>query len=201
MPTVLMSVRLSPGLAAVLDQVAAHLERSPSQIVEALLRESETHRDKILKAPIAGPFSQKMNLRLSPEAVARLRTLTMPGGESTSRIEPSTFVRFMLAHFLSPEALRSAFPDAPELIAQVEKLAQQGEMIRTARPTKVLLGPVPGPPGGVLLLLAIVLLPLLVLGVMALLEWVNRRRTETPGKLAGGEDDSRERSPEAGTST
>ncbi|MFI5339683.1 MAG: hypothetical protein ACHQ7N_07585 [Candidatus Methylomirabilales bacterium] len=200
MPTILMSVRLSPRLAAALDHLAAHLGHSPSEIVETLLGQSEAHRDTILRGPVAGPFSEKINLRLHPEAMTRLRALAAGASGGTPSTEPSTFVRLMLGHFLAPETLRADFPQVADRLAQDEALEAEDQGGRTGRPTEVFLGPVPGPQGVFLFLLVTVGLPLLILGIIALVDWLQRRRTETREKLAGGEDTPREPAPGTGTS-
>ena len=76
MANVLVLIRLSPQFAAALDRATEYLDLSPSQLVEMLLKRSEPYQKELLRAPLEGPFPEKINLRLSPEVMHLLRRLT-----------------------------------------------------------------------------------------------------------------------------
>jgi hypothetical protein len=95
MPNILVSVRLSSELAAMLEQAVKHLECSPSGLVEALLERGEARRKEILRAVPQGPFTEKRNFRLPPEAVRRLGQLA---GDTA---DASASIRRVLVYFLS----------------------------------------------------------------------------------------------------
>lgn len=168
MPNVLVSVRLSPRLAAMVDRAVGQLECSPSSLVEALLERSETRRDEILKLVPPGPFTEKRNLRLTPDAVNRLSRLA---GDT---VEASVFIRQVFAYFSSIPEWTPLFGDngrstpyhRPGTASSSGKRAWT-----TQRPQGVL----QGHPLAALLLLLMLLLPLLVMAVKALIGWLQHR--------------------------
>lgn len=170
MANTMISVRLSPSLAAALDRAAERLDCSPSHLVEVLLRGSEAHHKSILEFPLKGPFPEKVNLRMSPEAMHNLRGLTgdtkVRSGEFVYGIAPSYFMRSMLAYFFfsSPEALQTVFPNVAGEQEWARLLEDQEEDIprrpQSSRETA------PGDPRIVLLILLLPLLVLLIIGIV-----------------------------------
>ncbi len=167
----LLSVRLSPRLAAILDRATEHLDCSPSQLVEMLLRRSGTYQDELLKTSLQGPFTEKRNLRLRPEAIQQLRRLTRyrktPSEEPVYDIEPSVYIRSVLAYFFSrPQAFQSVVPNAPRAEEWARVLEEEERMLRARQTPRVAR---PGEPRvGILILLAI--LALLIIGIADLLK-------------------------------
>ncbi len=169
MANILLSVRLSPPLAAALDRATQHLNCSPSQLVEVLLKRSESYQKELLGAALEGPFPEKINLRLSPEAMEQLRRLTgyseVRAGEFVYGIEPSVYIRSALGYFLStPEALQAVFPNGPGRHEWARLLEDQEEHIR--RQAQVSSEATPGDPRIVLLILLLPLLVLLIIGIV-----------------------------------
>lgn len=179
MATVLVSVRLSPELAAAVDRAARRLEGTPSGLVEALLDRSEPRREEILKAAPPGPFTEKRNLRLSPETLDRVRRLA---GDTT---EPSVFIRQVLAYFFSvPDWARLLLGDngrSPAHDTRGTASSSRRDGHRAAPPPP---GIAPGHPLVAFLVLFVLLLPLLVTAVEALIRWLRRRRAR-PGAPPG----------------
>jgi|GEM_PF-5444655 len=165
-----LSVRLSARLAAILDRATEHLDCSPSQLVEMLLRGSETYKDELLKIPVQGPFPEKRNLRLRPEAIQQLRRLTIyredPSGGPVYDIERSTYVRSVLAYFFStPQAFQSVLPNAPR-VEEWTRVFEEEEQIHGATRAPRIARPSDPRIGIILILLAI--LALLFLGIVDL---------------------------------
>ncbi len=136
MANISLSVRLSPRLAAILDRASEHLDCSPSQLVEMLLRGSGTYQGELLKTHVQGPFTEKRNLRLSPEAIQQLRRLTgyreTPAGQPVYDVERSIYIRSMLAYFFStPKAFQSVVPNAPP-VEQWTRVLEDERRIRPA---------------------------------------------------------------------
>ena len=171
MATVLVSVRLSPALAAALDRAGGRLECSPSRLVEALLERSEPRREDILKVAPPGPFSEKRNLRLSPQAMEQLTRLV---GDA---IEPSVFIRYLLADLFSSPERAWLFEDQGPDTARPKAERPTGRVSRVPpRVTRTVPVPRGHPLVAFLVLLFILLLPLLVEGLHALITWLNDRR-------------------------
>ena len=169
MASVLISVRLSPGLAGALDRATEYLDLSPSQLVEVLLKRSGAYQKEFLKVPLKGPFPEKINLRLSPEAMDQLRRLTgyreLRPGEFVYGIERGVYIRSLIAYFFAtPKALQTVFPNAPEVEQWARLLEDQEEDIprrpQSSRETA------PGDPRIVLLILLLPLLVLLIIGIV-----------------------------------
>jgi len=169
----LLSVRLSPRLAAILDRATEHLDCSPSQLVEMLLRRSGTYQDELLKTSLQGPFTEKRNLRLRPEAIQQLRRLTRyrktPSGEPVYDIEPSIYIRSVLAYFFSrPQAFQSIVPNAPRAEEWARILVEEEErMFRTRQTPRIAR---PGNPRVGILILILPFLVLLTIGILDLLK-------------------------------
>lgn len=212
MANILVSVRLSSRLAKALDRAADYLECTPSQLVEALLRASEAHHKAILDVPVEGPFAQKRNLRLSPEAMTQLRRLAgyrhVHAGEFVFAIEHSVYVRSMLAYFFSsPRAFQAVLPNALPgeewarlLEEDKEQIPKTSKCPRAAHPR--------GSWIGILLLSAVLIL--LLFEILDLVKQPMPRNAPPPkkpspsptggqGRLAGDEDHRPERSSEEGT--
>ncbi|MCZ6479865.1 MAG: hypothetical protein ACE1Z6_05765 [Candidatus Methylomirabilales bacterium] len=169
MPNILFSVRLSPRLAAVLDRASDYLDCSPSQLVETLLRRSGTYQDELLKIPVQGPFTEKRNLRLRPEAIQQLRRLTRyrktPSGEPVYDIEPSVYIRSVIAYFFSrPQAFQSVVPNAPRAEEWARVLEEEERMLRARQTPRVAL------PGEQRVGILIFILPFLVLLIIGILD-------------------------------
>ena len=72
----LFSVRLPRDLAEALDRIAEHAGQSRSDVVEMLIKGLDSEdRDMVLKATVAGAPTEKRNLRLSTDALTRLKQL------------------------------------------------------------------------------------------------------------------------------
>ncbi len=107
MATTLFSVRLSLWLDGALNQLTKWIGRSPSRLVEDLLESSEIEPSKITQVEDEESLTEKINLRLSPEAMERLRQLARGAG-----IEPSVFIRLMLIYLIEDyEVFDSVYPD------------------------------------------------------------------------------------------
>ena len=168
MANILLSVRLSPRLAAVLDRVTDHLDCSPSQLVEMLLRGSGAYQEELLKTPVQGPFTEKRNLRLRPETIQQMRRLTrcrdLPSGGSVYDLEPSVYIRSVLVYFFSkPQAFQSLVPNAPRAEEWARILEEEERMLRARQTPRV--AP-PGDPSVGILILLLPLLILLIIGIM-----------------------------------
>ncbi len=169
MANILLSVRLSPRLSAILDRVTQHLDCSPSQLVEMLLRGSGTYREELLEIHVQGPLTEKRNLRLSPEAIQQLRRLTgcreLPSGGSVYDVEPSVYIRSLLGYFFSkPQAFQSVVPNAPRaeewtrVLEEEERILRAAQIPRAARPGDSRVG------------IFILLLPFLVLLIIGIVD-------------------------------
>ncbi len=180
------SIRLSPRLAVALDRVAEHLNCSPSQMAEALLRRSDAHQKEILAVSLPGPFPEKRNIRLTPET----RNLLRQVGDG---IEPAAYVRQVLGYFLTNlDVLRATFPTLRALSDEdlAPEPAPGEERGRIARGTPIRAGPAPGAFWGLVLLVGVmVAIPLLLYGVIILIEWLNDRRMKGRAKQAEDKDD------------
>ncbi len=214
MASVLISVRLSPGLAGALDRATEYLDLSPSQLVGGLLQGGEPYHEEFLKVQVEGPFSEKRHLRLSPEAMHELRRLTryrrVHAGEFVHSIKPSVLIRSMLAYFFSsPEAFQAVVPNAPRG-EEWARLYEEDEAQIPRTSTFPRAAPPWGSWVGILLLLAI--LVLLLFEILDLVKQPKRReapppRTPSPsppprggqGRLAGDEEDRPEQSSEEET--
>ncbi len=164
-----LSVRLSPRLAAILDRATEHLDCSPSQLVEMLLRGIGTYQDELLKTSLQGPFTEKRNLRLNPEAIQQLGRLTGyredPSGKPFYDVERSTYIRSMLSYFFSkPQAFQSVVPNAPRAEEWTHILVEEEEgMLRTRQTPRVAR---PGNPRVGILILILPFLVLLIIGIL-----------------------------------
>src|SRR2546428_9190666 len=91
----LFSVRLPLDLAEALDRIAAHAGQSRSDVVETLIKNLDSEdRDKILKTTVASAPTEKRNLRLSTDALTRLKQLA-------GDLELADFLRRMLTCVVS----------------------------------------------------------------------------------------------------
>lgn len=183
MPTVLMSVRLSPELAAMVDRASERLECSPSGLVEALLERSEPRREDIVQWAAQGPLTEKRNLRLAPEAVRRLDDL------AGTTIEPSGFIRQTLGYFLSTPEWHPLLADTGNGDTGAEpKPASGSRRSRGATPRQVHGQPQSSLLAGLASFFLALLLPLVILAVQGLTGWL--RRPGEPGTHTAPEDDS-----------
>src|SRR5262245_50054183 len=120
------SVRFPPALAYALDTLAARLGHSRSDFVERILRDLDAEdREAIAKTALAAAPTEKRNLRLSGEALARLTELAGDG-------EASDFLRRMIAYVVAsaPAELlqESASPakDPPSRYAHIDETGEFG---------------------------------------------------------------------------
>ncbi len=170
MANVLVSIRLSPRLDATLARATEHLDCSPSELVEMLLRGSGAYQGELLKTHVQGPFTEKRNLRLSPEAIQQLRRLTGyredPSGKSVYDVERSTYIRSMLLYFFSkPQAFQSVVPNAPRAEEWARILVEEEEgMLRTRQTPRV------ARPGNPRVGILIILLPFLILLIIGIVD-------------------------------
>jgi hypothetical protein len=107
MARVAFSIRFPPQLADALAWLSQKLECSPSDLVERILTGvDEPTRDEIIQAAVEGAPTQKRNLRLSTDTLARLKELA-------GDLEPSEFLRRTIAHVVAtapPEYRQGAAP-------------------------------------------------------------------------------------------
>jgi hypothetical protein len=97
MANVGVSVRFPFQLAAALDHVAAKRQSSRSDLVERIIMAAQSSdRDEILGTPVPGPPTEKLNLRLSPEALAHWKALA-------GDVPPAAFLRRMIAWVVPPD--------------------------------------------------------------------------------------------------
>ncbi|MFQ5684895.1 MAG: hypothetical protein ACE5HC_16705 [Candidatus Binatia bacterium] len=172
MANVLLSVRLSPRLAAVLDRASDYLDFSPSQLVETLLGGSGVYNEEILKIRVEGPFTEKRNLRLRRAAIQQLRRLTGyregPSGKPFYDVERSTYIRSMLAYFFSKlQAFQSVVPNAPRAEEWARVLEEEERMLRARQTPRIAR---PGNPRVGILILILPFLVLLTIGILDLLK-------------------------------
>jgi hypothetical protein len=183
MPNILFSVRLSPRLAAILDRATEHLDCSPSELVEMLLRGSGAYQGQLLKTHVQGPFTEKRNLRLRRAAIQQLRRLTGyredPSGKPFYGVERSTYIRSMLAYFFSkPQAFQSVVPNAPRAEEWARILVEEEEgMLRTRQTPRVAR---PGNPSVGMLILILPFLVLLIIGIADLLKGEDKGHESDP---------------------
>jgi len=91
------SVRFPADLANSLDRIAEHCGQSRSDLVEALIKavdEGTDERERVLKTTVAGAPMEKRNLRLSADALARLKRLA-------GDLELADFLRRMIAYAIT----------------------------------------------------------------------------------------------------
>jgi Ribbon-helix-helix protein, copG family len=85
------SIRFPEDLAEALDRIAEHREQSRSDLVETLIRAlDDEDRDMVLKTTVTGAPTEKLNLRLSADALTRLKQLA-------GDLEPADFLRRLIA--------------------------------------------------------------------------------------------------------
>lgn len=108
MATALVSMRLSPRLAAALDYVVRRYRCTPGELIEELLfdEENTVARADLLAVEAPGPFTAKRTFRISPRALSRLKELT---GRD---LDESEALRRLLAHGFSQAGILSARPEA-----------------------------------------------------------------------------------------
>ena len=96
MPGVVLSVRLSPTLAAGLEDIADRVQWAPRVVVDALLLAAKGRDAAIRQALPEAPFTERRTFRVSKEAADVLR----------SAGAPSWYGRQVIAYFLAnPYAL------------------------------------------------------------------------------------------------
>src|SRR5262245_17253093 len=92
MARVAFSVRFPSHLAESLDWLTTKNRTSRSDLVQAILGAiEESDRDQILKTAAEGAATERRNLRLSADSLARLRQLA-------GDLRPSDFLRRMIAY-------------------------------------------------------------------------------------------------------
>ena len=110
----LFSVRLPRELADFLDHVAEHSGKSRSDVVEMLINSLDPEDCELaLKTTVPGSFTEKRNLRLSPESLSRLKQFAWD-------FEPVDFLRRLLAYLFTmapdwqqPRPAQNDHEDAP----------------------------------------------------------------------------------------
>ena len=187
MPTVLVSVRLSPELATMVDRAAEHLECSPSGLVEALLERSKARREDIVKWVPQGPFTEKRNLWLTPDTVNLLAHLA---GDT---IEASGFIRQVLAYFFSIPEWSRLFGDSGNGHPGARPGTAGRSRTSPRPPIRHVQGQPQGHPLALFVVLLALLLPLLIMAVGALIGWL--RRHGDSGTPTAPEDDPGQPSP------
>ena len=96
---VVLSVRLSPALAAGLEDIADRVQWAPGVVVDALLLAAKGRDAAIRQALPEAPFTERRTFRVSEDAADVLR----------SAGAPSWYGRQVIAYFLAdPYALREA---------------------------------------------------------------------------------------------
>lgn len=76
MPGIPLSIRFPAPLAAALDQCAEAREWPRSSLVDTIIRAmAAATREEILNTPVPGAATEKLNLRLSPAALAHVKAL------------------------------------------------------------------------------------------------------------------------------
>ena len=76
MPGIPWSIRFPAPLAAALDQCAEAREWPRSSLVDTIIRAlAAATREEILNTPVPGAATAKLNLRLSPAALAHVKDL------------------------------------------------------------------------------------------------------------------------------
>ncbi len=195
MPNFPLSVRLPTRLATALGWISEYLDLSPSQLVEMLLRGSGAYQEELLKTPVQGPFTEKRNLRLRPETIQQLRQLTryrhVPSAGSVYDIEPSVYIRSMLAYFFSkPQAFQSVVPNAPRAEEWARILEEEERILRRTRTTRVAR---PAHPRVGMLILLLPLLILLIIGIMDLFNDSPLHEPPRPPRPPAPPKDSEER--------
>jgi hypothetical protein len=91
----LFSIRLPRDLAEALDHIAEHAGYSRSDVVEMLIKGLNSEdRDMVLKATVVGAPTEKRNLRLSTDALTRLKQLA-------GDLELADFLRRTLAYVVA----------------------------------------------------------------------------------------------------
>ena len=99
MPGVVLSVRLSPALAAGLEDIADRVQWAPGVVVDALILAAKGRDAAIRQALPEAPFTERRTFRVSKDAADVLR----------SAGAPSWYGRQVIAYFLAdPYALREA---------------------------------------------------------------------------------------------
>ena len=101
------SVRFPPALAFALDRLAVHVGSSRSDFVEELLGNPDANdREAIAKTSVPDPPTEKRNLRMSAETLARLTELA-------GDFEASDFLRRTIAYVVTkapPQWLQEPTP-------------------------------------------------------------------------------------------
>jgi len=101
------SVRFPPALAFALDRLAVHVGSSRSDFVEELLGNLDANdREAIAKTSVPDPPTEKRNLRMSAETLARLTELA-------GDFEASDFLRRTIAYVVTkapPQWLQEPTP-------------------------------------------------------------------------------------------
>ncbi len=89
------SVRFPLGLAGALDRIAEYAGQSRSDVVETLIEGLDSgDRDLVVKTTVDGAPTEKLNLRLSPDALTRLKQLA-------GDLEPADFLRRTIAYVVA----------------------------------------------------------------------------------------------------
>src|SRR5713101_1487981 len=95
MPRPLFSVRFPAALTEALDHCAEDRQWSRSDLVEKIIAAlTSDHREEIVRTLVLGPATEKLNLRLSPEARAHLTELA-------GDLAPAEFLRRAVANILA----------------------------------------------------------------------------------------------------
>jgi predicted DNA-binding protein len=166
------SVRFPPALAYALDTLAARLGHSRSDFVERILRDLDAEdRDAIARTAVADAPTEKRNLRLSGETLARLTELAGDG-------EASDFLRRTIAYIVA---------SAPAELLQEPPSPAQGPGARQAHIDETFEVCPPGSAGGpVVLLIFLVAFGALISFVVWLIHRLSDRQSSGPNADARG---------------
>lgn len=177
MPRIAFSVRFPVELAEALDQIAERGRCSRSDLVETLIGDVDAEdREAIIKTPVVATSSEKRNLRLSPNALQRLRELA-------GDIAPSDFLRRTITYVVGmapPEWRPEAAPPGTGA-RPVSPQPRRNHRRRRADGEGVEVGHVHGGPIG----LAAVAVLLILGALVSFIIWLLIRGSEPPSPGLG----------------
>jgi hypothetical protein len=173
------SVRFPAELAKALDRIAEHRGQSRSDLVEMVIKELDAEdREMVLKTTVTSAPTEKRNLRLSPDALTRLKQLA-------GDLEPADFLRRTVACVVAmapPEWYQTAAQPQNGHGATSSR-THRGAQSRSARGEDQV--DFAAAPSGVA---ALAVLAVLVIGALVtLIVWLIFRRPEPPSPGPGND--------------